>query len=255
MRPIRTLSLRGLSALPLLVLVSAMPCRGQAGAEVGPGSALVRTERLRERTDTFDVLFGPARVRGAVNVLHTRFERDGGREVVVRVEEMRGSAGKVLSRDTFTVARRTLAPVSQHSTSGDGEHTLRFDGVRVRGTVREGGGETAVDAKTVAPAFYQNSMDLLLGALPLAEGFEAGIVVFRVETRASERVRARVAGVEAVRTGDGGVCRAWKIEVDEGERAATYWIDEATRTLLAWEPSRPGIRIVRRAGCPALHAA
>jgi len=235
--------------LPLLLLAATATRAGaQDAVEVAPGNALVATGHFRERTETFHMLREGERI--ATVRLSTRFAVATGRPVVVRVEAL-AAGDRTMGSDSFVVDRGTLAPLSV-SRTGEGMQQASFDGLRVRREGRAGAKRTAATTVLEGPAFYGNSLDLVLGALPLREGFRARLALYEPEDAGRAWTTIRVAGSESVRTDDGGSCRAWRVEVEGGDHEGTYWIEQASRTLAAYQPEEEGFVIRRRDGCGEL---
>lgn len=239
----RTAPMKSIYAFALAALAGALPAAAQTTTpEVGPGSAEIRTDSLRDQADTLDVMIarGDDAVPVAMLVLRTTRTDTA---TLLRVERVTRSGGAVMGVDSFTMHRRTLAPIAVHTTEGNGTRKLRFEGGRVRGS----GAAGRVDTPLAAPAFYGNSTDLVLAALPLRAGYEARVRFFEHGARAAS-ARLRVTGSEDVATRDGGRCTAWRVEVEGGSHAGTYWI--ANRSLVRYDGDG-GLRIVRRFGCAA----
>ncbi|HEX2189255.1 MAG TPA: hypothetical protein VHG51_10180 [Longimicrobiaceae bacterium] len=222
-------------------------------ARVGVGSPELQAARIRPGVDTLVFLRGTGDaeqpVPGLVLTLRTTLEGDGPGAVVVREEETRGRNGTVVDADSFVLARPSLAPVRQRSAGGQGERTLRFDGRRVQGSRTGPGMQTPVDVALEEPVFYANSLDLVLSALPLREGYAARIPVFDAGSGAVAELRARVAGAETVRTADGGSCQAWRVEVAGGSSNGTYWIERSGRGLVRYNAAQGEMRMLRKSGC------
>jgi hypothetical protein len=64
------------------------------------------------------------------------------------------------------------------------------------------------------------------------------------------RVRAR----EEVQTVEGGRCQAWRIEVEESEGPAVYWVESGSRTLMRYRAGTLEILRFRHPACPAQQA-
>jgi hypothetical protein len=212
--------------------------------EVGPGSAEIRTDSLRDHADTLDLMIarGDEAVLMGTAVLRTTLTDAA---TLLRVERVTVQ-GVVMGVDSFTLDRRTLAPVAVHTEERNLKRTLRFEGGRVRGS----GDGAPADTVLAAPAFYGNSMDLVLAALPLRAGYETGVRFFDYGKEGAATARVRVAGTEDVATRDGGRCTAWRVEVEGGSHTGTYWIGAGSRSLVRYDGGS-GLRILRRSGCGA----
>lgn len=225
-----------------LAALAALPAAAQS-PEVGPGSAELRTDGLREHVDTLEVLLARGDEAVSMGMVVLRTTRPD-TATVLRVERMTREGGIVMGVDSFTVHSRTLAPIAVHTAEGKDVREMRFEEGRVRWTGRSG----PVDTRLPAPAFYGNSTDLVLAALPLRAGYEARVRFF--DYGREEVARVRAAGSEDVATHDGGRCTAWRVEVEGGTHTGTYWIAAGDRSLVRYDGGS-GLRILRRSGCGA----
>jgi hypothetical protein len=129
---------------------------------------------------------------------------------------------------------------------------------------REGSWSTldtfALDPQTMAPpgddAFYGNSLDVLLAALPLGEGFAAQVLLGQpdgppqpaeLSVTAAETVRAAQAPGTNAPAG-GYDCPAWRVDVLHQGKPSAYWIGRASGRLVRFASPAEGIEI-RRIGC------
>jgi hypothetical protein len=229
-------------AIALAALAGALPSAAQA-PEVGPGSAEIRTDSLRDHVDTLEVMLSRGEEAVSMGTLVLRTTRTDS-ATLLRVERVTVSGGMVMGVDSFTVDRRTLAPIAVHTVERDRTRELRF----VEGRVRASGGGAPVETRLAAPAFYGNSTDLVLAALPLRAGYEARVRFFDHGDEGAATARLRVTGSEDVVTRDGGRCAAWRVEVEGGSHTGTYWIAAGDRSLVRYD-GESGLRILRRTGC------
>lgn len=202
--------MRTLIAAVLLACLAA-PALGAQRSPIRPGGVLTGA-RVAAGTQAFD-LYLEGRTAGDPDgeyVLETRLAEVAGRPAVVRRETIR-IGGAVMQVDSFALHRATLAPLA------------RSNG-----------------------AFLANSMDLLLGALPLADGYQAALAV-REDDGSVVTARVRVTGREAMRT-DRGAVRAWRVSVRGASSEGTYWVGEDTRTLVRFVAADRSMRIVLRQG-------
>jgi hypothetical protein len=249
--PTRSIS----TALLLGTLVSVATARigAQSAAPapahpVLPGARELRMPAVREGTDTLTLVMeknGVALPVGILVVETRRVSGPGGVAALSRVE-VTTSRMMAASVDTFVVALATLAPLSQR-THEERAVALDNDGRHVSGTIAEGQASGRVDVTVATPVFYDHSMDLVLGALPLVEGYEADLPVYDDEAGAVAWRHLRVAGTDRL-PGEGELVDAWRVETSRGRVRSTYWIDKATRRMLRWAlPLSSGgeLRIVR----------
>ncbi|HEX2205851.1 MAG TPA: hypothetical protein VHG91_21230 [Longimicrobium sp.] len=233
----------------VLLALAAAPLAAQT-ALVPVGSPDVRTAHLADRVDSLAVVVDRVQPYPVGSlVLQTVLVQDAGRDAVLRVETLSDTAGTVAGVDSFTVLRASLAPLAYASRVGQKARSIRFEGVRVRGEEVTRGVRKAVDVALPSLLFDGGTMDILLGALPLREGYAARLPVYHVDRAAAASASVQVLGAERVRTMDGGSCLAWRIAVAGGPSPGTYWIEERTRALVRHEGTGSPVRLVRRHGC------
>lgn len=134
--------------------------------------------------------------------------------------------------DSALAALPSLAPIAHRSHNAARTMALDFDGRRVRGIVDPDSGATEVlDDTLEAAPFDSNVVDLVVAALPLAEGYRARLPFFVHEE--GGLVWYEVESVQAARLEDGR--GAWKVALDANGRALTYWIDRDSRAVLRSE--------------------
>lgn len=194
----------GLAVLPLLFWLA---------EPVTPGDPLLDPSLIHLGTDSLVVLVkqGSQLGYGGLMVLETR---GGGDEPITRRETLVGPDRAVSSVDSFSLDARTLALVR---TDGDGTGQ--------------------------AEAFHANSFDLVLAALPLADGFAADVALDSTETEPASVARVRVLGVEDVNLVTRELCPSWKVEVVIGERPGLYMISQETRRLMRFFAPLEGVLI------------
>lgn len=243
------MTLRRLRLPVLLLLLAAAPAVAQAPAVVTPGSALLDGTRVASGSHGYvlGILQGGVDQRVGDLTLRTRVVERGGRALLARTETFRLAYGDVLAADTFEVDRATLAAVSLRRLSDDGKTALAFADGRIRGTA-DG---AVVDLAVEEPAFYGNSIDLVLGSLPLAVGFAATLPLLDESDGSVRRATVAVAAEETVRTADGGSCRALRVEVEDEDASSTYWIAPDTRLLVRFRGDGEGeLTLLRAERCP-----
>lgn len=238
----------------LALLLAAGACapaasRAQADSLLRPGSAQVDGRVIPEGTESLAMYVDPGnrRMDGSIT-LRTRLAAVGGTDAVVRTETF-WQGDEVVQVDSFVLHRRTLAPLSRWSAGPRGVVEVDFAGGTAR-TVHlgEAGGDTA-EVALPEPVFLAGTTDMLLGALPLREGYAARLAVYDPHEGVTS-IRIRVAGEEQVALPGGGRAAAWKVEVREGGPPVTYWVDRESRTLVQYESEGGVIRFVREAPGP-----
>jgi hypothetical protein len=243
--------------LPLLALAVALvpaAARAQQPAVpppahrvVAPGAAEVRP-RVHEGTDTLQMVMEKDGVEIPVAqlVMETRVDGAAPGGPVIRRVEITVSRMIPSTVDTFALAAATLAPVSQR-TYETRTVALDYDSAGVHGSITEGGRTGRVDVRLPVRVWYDNAMDLLLGALPLADGYEASLPTYDDATGTAAWRDLRVVGSEQV-AGPSGAVDAWRVETTSRGRTSTYFIDKSTGRMLVWAQKLANgaeLRIVR----------
>ena len=155
---------------------------------------------------------------------------DDGTSVVERVQwlesELLGPRRARLLADAAT-----LAPLRLHLENPDGVHTLEYRAGAVRHAMVSPEGETTTVTEALPPrVFDAYAVELLLRALPLADGYTAELPVYVAQVGLSE-VLVRVTAGEPIAHGD-EVETAWRVEVALPPVESTYWVGMHSHTLL-----------------------
>ncbi|MGH7553759.1 MAG: hypothetical protein ACREMQ_12105 [Longimicrobiales bacterium] len=133
---------------------------------------------------------------------------------------------------TTIVHRQSLAPVSHRGTYVGRTIALDYKGANVTGNITTpSDGTKAIGVNLASPAFDPNAIELLIGSLPLREGYRARLPVFESDKNAVSWYEARVLGRKSVHVEQ--VDRmAWELEIDFGEGTGKLWIDPETRGMV-----------------------
>lgn len=234
--------------LPLLAAVLLASTPAAAQQVLRPGSAGIAAHAPRERTETFHILerdAGRWMPLGEMTLRTVHATADG-REAVVRTEET-WIDGELVQADSFVLDRRTLAPIAAHTSGVEASRWLHFgEGGRLR-TIDDGdwGADTA-EVELAEPAFLLGLTDLMLGALPLAEGYTADFAVYDPEIGIDTVRVARVEREELRLESDARV-PVWRVRVLHDATGGTYWMDRESHALVQYENDARTLRIVRAA--------
>lgn len=216
-----------------------------------PGSAEVAGDSVAERTATFDISTFEDEGWTVVGQITLRTQRAAveGRSAVVRTETTMFD-GEVAQVDSFVLDRRTLAPVVIRSDGVESSRSVQFGEGRVR-TIDDGdwGADTA-DADLPEPVFAAGLTDLMLAALPLAEGYAARLAVYDPDSGEGV-VWATVEGAEELALPGGSRAAVWRVRVADDATGGTYWLDRESRTLVRYENGGGTLRIQRAGPGPA----
>ena len=189
---------------------------------VRPGDSSLDASQIQPRADTLLVSIVDGETVQPVGAVELATGRtDDGR--IWRSERMGIFGEEVAVVDSFAIDARTLAPV------------YRGAGTQLR--------------RDVGDAFHANSIDLILSALPLAEGYAAELALESDALDASSKAHVRVLGQTSVRTLRGARCTAWEVEVNTGDTLGRYWIDALDGTLVQFAAPTEGMRLTRGRGC------
>jgi hypothetical protein len=236
-------------ALPLLAALLLASAPAAAQQVLRPGSAGVAAASLRERTETFDLLARDAggwMPLGEMTLRTVRATVDG-RDAMVRTEETWIDDERVQA-DSFVLDRRTLAPVSVRQQGVEASRRLHFgDGGRLR-TIHDDGdwGADTADVELPEAAFLSGLTDLVLGALPLAEGYTANFAVYDPEI-GFDTVRVTEVVREELRLDSDARVPVWRVRVLHDASGGTYWLDRESHALVQYENEARTVRIVRAA--------
>jgi hypothetical protein len=237
-------------AAPLLALLLSAACTPAGGpaVRVEPGSAHLEPARITAGTDSLALSIGDGPTRQVVGrmLLETRTPSAAAPGAITRVERLAGAAGRPEVVDSFLVARSSLAPLSAAPVEERRRQWLEFHPDRVLHLGQDG---RAFDVPLPRPAFYGNSMDLLLRALPLRPGFRAVLPLYRPDAREVGDAEVEVEAEEEVGTADGGACWAWRVRVESEGYGGTYWIASGTHALVRYRSAADPVELLRLSGC------
>lgn len=231
------------------LLAALLLCAAPAAAQevLRPGSGQVHGEQIPERRDRFEMWDAGAPEPMGELSLTTRVGTVDGREVIAR-KEMTRVGGDLVRSDSFAVERRTLAPLYVRESGEVQTVWLTFAPSAVEIVIEADWGTDSIRASLEAPAFVAGTTDLLLGALPLAEGYTAQASVFSWQVESAVTLAITVEGDEMLRLPDGGRVRTWRVAVNGDGSAGTYWMDRESHTLVQYQTADGEMRIVRSRG-------
>lgn len=157
---------------------------------------------------------------------------DGPPGALLSVQTFRSPDGATV--DSSWMSGETLAPIRHRSHNARRVMALDFDGSRVRGSVRPADGEEErIDQALDPPTFDSNVADLVVSALPLAEGYRARVPTYVYERGGRVWSDVEVEGVEEVSAG-GRTVEAWKVRAGSGG-STRYWIARDDRRVVRSE--------------------
>ncbi|HEX2077824.1 MAG TPA: hypothetical protein VHG08_08950 [Longimicrobium sp.] len=216
----------------------------QADSLLRPGSAQVDGRVIPEGVESLMMYVDPGNRRMDASItLRTRLATVDGTEAIVRTETF-WQGDEVVQVDSFVLHRETLAPLSRWSAGPQGLVRVEFVPGMAR-TARAGEwGRDSAEVPLPQPVFLAGTTDMLLGALPLREGYSARLAVYNVDEGVTS-IDISVVGQEQVALPSGGRAAAWEVEVREAGPPVTYWVDRESHTLVQYASEGGVIRFVR----------
>jgi len=183
---------------------------------------------LRLGVDTLEVhvVRGGERRRTGVIVDAIDTVRSGGELRVVRAYR---TIDLILGTSLDTVIDEAVRLVPRYSSrsSGRSRDALTWSNGRITGFVAElGKPRRPIDEGGADSVFNGASVDLILRASPLADGYAVTIPTFS-GAQGLTAVSARVAGSESV----GGI-DSWRVDAKFADLPVTFWIDKVSRRLV-----------------------
>jgi hypothetical protein len=233
--------------LSILVPASGWSQTGRPVPRIEPGSDSLVAGRVAEGTDTLVIVEGDdadLRMFGLI-FLETRGHRRNGVDVLTRIERIPGAGDRTVAADSFVVVQGSLAPVSAAPLGEAGRQWVQFGR---RSVVQGGQGGEVARIPIAGTPFYGNSLDVVLRSLPLRRGFRALLPLYGTDARAISDVLVTVEELEDVRSASGELCRAWRVDVADGEHGGTYWIDSTSFSLVRYRPPADAVHLLR-IGC------
>lgn len=135
--------------------------------------------------------------------------------------------------DSVLMFRRTLAPVWEHSHQPSKTMLLDFSDSAVTGEwAPADSAMRSVRHPIPRPVFNATAQELLVGSLPLADGYRTLLPIYSFELGGMELDTLSVVGTGRVKLRDGGERDAWKIAFADPFITATFWVDRETRRVL-----------------------
>ena len=117
------------------------------------------------------------------------------------------------SIDTFDVDGSTFLPIRWAGRQGPATVVLNFTATAVKGAINMGGSAMPVEATLQAPVFGDgSSLEVLIGGLPLAPGYETTLRVFDFQMQKARAMTLAVTGTERV-TVAAGTFECFKLEI------------------------------------------
>ncbi len=135
--------------------------------------------------------------------------------------------------DSTWIDAATLQPIARHVHQGPAVIMLDFDDEGVTGSIEAGPQQMQVDVDSEEPVFDGPSLNLAIGAMPLAEGYRTTLHTLNLMQGSTSPTRVAVTGRESV-TVPGGTFDAWVVEFGAADSAdrSTLWIDADTRRVV-----------------------
>ena len=213
-----------------------------AGAQTLPGSAELDDSRLRPGSweVTVTIHRGEQVMPGGTVRYDLAALPDGRWAYIATVTSERGTA-----TDTSIAHRATLVPITHRGHSAARVLSLDYDGRRVTGTLApRDSAPHPIERTTDAPTFDAAMLDLVLGSLPLAPGYETRLPLYVEEQGGLTWVGVTVEG----ETSADGVA-AWSVLVSMPPRTVRYLLARDDHRFLSARMEHPNgtaVEVARR---------
>jgi hypothetical protein len=167
---------------------------------------------------------------------------DHGQRSIIRSEDVNGPTGNML--DSSVADPSTLAP-RRHSSHGERRNlALEFTDARITGAYQDAGDPPIpVDDKVNGRVFDSNLLDVLISAMPLADGYSGRLTVYLYDAGGSITADLTVTGSDKV-----GAMDCWVAGVTIGGRTVRYYVsktDHRVVEILSVAGDGTELRIVR----------
>ena len=210
------------------------------------GNSALSTARLGAEESTRRLILvqgGQEREVGTVRTTVTVIDVNG--QPALQVVQALSSAMLGSGADTIVVNRATLAPIRHRSVNARRTMSIDFRGDSVVGSVTQAGGAAQPIALRADTALFDsNAFDLILRALPLAEGYAVRYPVYLHEGGGKVWVTSRVTGSERMPAAGGTTTDAWVIESKMGPRTVKYWVaKDSLHILQSVLEVAPGVQV------------
>lgn len=210
------------------------------------GDAAISTARIRADTATRRLVLVQGGQEREVGTLRTELTLAdiGGQPTLVRVQAL-SSPMLGTSTDTVVVARTTLAPIRHRSVNARRTMSLDFRGDSIVGSVTPtGAAAQSVAVRADTALFDSNAIDLILRALPLADGYAVRHPVYLHEGGGKVWVTSRVTGSERLAAEGGAMVDAWVVESKIGPQTVRVWIaKDSGEVLQSVLDAAPGVQL------------
>jgi hypothetical protein len=165
-----------------------------------------------------------------------------GKTAIIRVQNVESPTGQMT--DTAVADPNNLAPRWHSSHAEHRTLRLQFGQRRVTGTYKDAGDPSFEINQPVGDTLFDSNMlDVLISALPLAEGYKGRLTVYLYEAGGPTPVDVAVTGSDKV-----GDVDTWNTGVTIAGRTARYFVGKADRHVVQIVSSPgPGVelRLVR----------
>lgn len=201
-----------------------------ATPQVRPGDSALDVSRIRtgERTSTLNLLQPMAQAGIGTQTRTVTVDEAAGTVTVLTV--VRVPMQNLVQTDSLVAAWPSLRPISQAYDTGFGTITLDYGDDRVTGQVNVGESQEVDVALEGGPVFSASALDLVLQALPLADGYRASVQTF-----------AAGGGLTpidvTVSTTEGDSSTYTVVAAPQGAPPSTYTISAETGEILRTEAS------------------
>ncbi len=217
----------GRSALP-----AARACVGQdAFHVVAPGSPELRPSHLG--TGRWHTAFGRVvdgkEVMNAGYLWDVRRIKEGGKDVILSLQFSTSANG---GYDSTFMDSRTLAPVAFRSRNPGDTTIVSFHGAHYTAKQKNvKSGEKSAEGSLPQSAFDGTALDIVIGALPLADGYSAKLPMF-MPNRPDSISNIAWETVRVIGSTETQGRAAWKVEINSPHGIQTALVDKENGAML-----------------------
>jgi dienelactone hydrolase len=228
-----------LGVLTVDIATVKMPEQPKASGPAEP--AVADPSKLKAEVLNYSTTFSAMGQKFTMNSKRTIQQADvNGKKVWRVIDQSSGMMGSGV--DTLDLDAATLYSTQRSAAQGPTTIALTFTNTSVKGLVKSPRGDAQIDAASTGPVVSDGGgVDVLLGALPLTDGYRAGINLFDMMSRKVQPMVVAVVSKEKAGT-SAGEFDAYKVTVtpaDGDGSASTYWVAADRRIVVRTEMELP----------------
>lgn len=205
---------------------------------VRPGSPTVQTTALGEFKGSFDLVLVSGQEERTTTSVTRSLSSVGweGERAFVLAQQYRTTEGVPTDTDSSWVAADDLRPLAYRAQVGEEQQSVDFLSDGAHGTIVSPDSSRSLFHPEAVGAFNSVSEDVVIGSLPLRDGYSATIHLYS-PGRGTATVDVVVEGVEQLPV-LGGEQAAWRIRYMSGIES-WFWFDVESRQLIRSRTALP----------------